>query len=124
MTAKKEIQPKKVKGRLKNALLNAYDKSMGNVSSACRTVNVSRETFYRFKREDPLFSERVTEIDETNLDFAETVLLKNIREGKETSLIFFLKTKGRDRGYVERVENDITINPFLELMKQASEEDS
>ncbi|MDD4685172.1 MAG: hypothetical protein PHD45_08065 [Bacteroidales bacterium] len=123
MTTKKEIEPKKVKGRLKNALLNAYDKSMGNISSACRTVNVSRETFYRFKREDPVFAERVTEIDESNLDFAETVLLKNIREGKETSLIFFLKTKGRDRGYVERVENDITINPFLELMKSVDAEE-
>lgn len=123
MTTKKEIEPKKVKGRLKNALLNAYDKSMGNISSACRTVNVSRETFYRFKREDPVFAERVIEIDESNLDFAETVLLKNIREGKETSLIFFLKTKGRDRGYVERVENDITINPFLELMKSVDVEE-
>lgn len=123
MTAKKETEPKKVKGRLKNALLNAYDKSMGNVSSACRTVNVSRETFYRFKREDPVFSERVTEIDESNLDFAETILLKNIREGKEASLIFFLKTKGRDRGYVERIDSTVTLNPFLELMKSVNAEE-
>lgn len=123
MTAKKEIEQKKVKGRLKNALLNAYDKSMGNVSSACRTVNVSRETFYRFKREDPVFSERVTEIDESNLDFAETILLKNIREGKEASLIFFLKTKGRDRGYVERIDSTVTLNPFLELMKSVNAEE-
>lgn len=123
MTAKKETEPNKVKGRLKNALLNAYDKSMGNVSSACRTVNVSRETFYRFKREDPVFSERVTEIDESNLDFAETILLKNIREGKEASLIFFLKTKGRDRGYVERIDSTVTLNPFLELMKSVNAEE-
>lgn len=123
MTAKKEIEPKKVKGRLKNALLNAYDKSMGNVSSACRTVNVSRETFYRFKREDPVFSERVTEIDESNLDFAETILLKNIREGKEASLIFFLKTKGRDRGYIERIDSTVTVNPFLELMRSVNAEE-
>lgn len=123
MTAKKEIEQKKVKGRLKNALLNAYDKSMGNVSSACRTVNVSRETFYRFKREDPVFSERVNEIDESNLDFAETILLKNIREGKEASLIFFLKTKGRDRGYVERIDSTVTLNPFLELMKSVNAEE-
>lgn len=123
MTAKKEIEPKKVKGRLKNALLDAYDKSMGNVSSACRTVNVSRETFYRFKRDDKVFSERVTEIDETNLDFAETILLKNIREGKEASLIFFLKTKGRDRGYIERIDSTVTVNPFLELMRSVNAEE-
>lgn len=123
MTAKKEIEPKKVKGRLKNALLDAYDKSMGNVSSACRTVNVSRETFYRFKRDDKVFSERVTEIDESNLDFAETILLKNIREGKEASLIFFLKTKGRDRGYIERIDSTVTVNPFLELMRSVNAEE-
>ena len=39
-----------------------------------------------------------------NLDFAETMLMKHIREGDTTSLIFYLKTKGRERGYVERVE--------------------
>lgn len=41
-----------------------------------------------------------------------------------TAVIFHLKTQGKHRGYVERVENDVTINPFLELMKQATEEDS
>jgi uncharacterized protein YxeA len=43
--------------------------------------------------------------------------MENIQNGMETSLIFFLKTKGKSRGYVETVENKVTVNPFEELMK-------
>ena len=71
-------------------------------------------------REDKKFETKVSDVGESNIDFAETVLLKNIREGKETSLIFFLKTKGRERGYIEKIEQDITVNPFLELMQEAT----
>ena len=39
-----------------------------------------------------------------------------------TAIIFHLKTKGKNRGYVEKIENEVTINPFMELMKQAGEE--
>lgn len=123
MTTKKKsnsVRPRNPRGRIKNALLDAYDKSMGNISATCRKVNISRETFYRYKREDPVFAERIHEINESNLDFAESVLLKNIREGKEASLIFYLKTQGKERGYVEKVENEVSFHPFLELMRKAS----
>jgi len=84
--------------------LEAYDRSLGNVSTACRTVGISRATFYNWKNSDRKFSEAIGELDEYNLDFAETMLMKHIRDGDITTLIFFLKTKGRERGYVERVE--------------------
>lgn len=84
--------------------LEAYDRSLGNVSTACRAVGVSRATFYNWKKSDEKFREAIGELDEYNLDFAETMLMKHIRDGDTTTLIFFLKTKGRERGYVERVE--------------------
>ena len=32
------------------------------------------------------------------------MLYKNIKDGRETSLIFYLKTKGKQRGYIEKQE--------------------
>jgi hypothetical protein len=37
-------------------------------------------------------------------DLAEMKLLSAIREGKTAELLFYLKTKGKKRGYVERQE--------------------
>lgn len=84
--------------------LEAYDRSLGNVSTACRAVGITRHTFYNWKNGNEGFRQSVEELDAYNLDFAETMLMKHIREGDTTSLIFYLKTKGRERGYVERVE--------------------
>ncbi len=44
------------------------------------------------------------EIVEQNLDLAETKLLTAIRDGNLTAVIFYLKTKGKARGYTERSE--------------------
>ncbi len=117
------VRVKMTKAKRKQAALLAYEKTMGNISATCKEVGISRETFYRWMREDKKFETKVSEIGEANIDFAETVLLKNIREGKETSLIFYLKTKGRERGYIEKIEQDITVNPFLELMQEATSEE-
>lgn len=59
---------------------------------------------------------------ETTLDIAESKLIENIKEQDNTAIIFYLKTKGKHRGYVEKKEVDATvsINPFLDLMKSAS----
>ena len=49
------------------------------------------------------------EVDEGSIDFAETMLHKNIRDGNVPSIIFYLKTKGKKRGYIEQTNFDHTI---------------
>lgn len=44
------------------------------------------------------------EITAKSLDLAEGKLLKSINDGNLSAIIFYLKTKGRDRGYCERNE--------------------
>jgi len=89
----------------KKVLLEALDKSMGIVTTACKIAGLSRWTFYEYYKTDTDFKEKVDDISNLVLDFAESKLHKAIETGNITAIIFYLKTKGKDRGYVERVEN-------------------
>lgn len=88
----------------KKALLEALEKSLGVVTTACKTVGVDRGMFYRYYNEDAEFKKAVDDVDNIALDFAESHLHKNIRRGDTTATIFYLKTKGKKRGYIEKQE--------------------
>ena len=88
----------------KELFLEMFKKSGGNISESCKKINISRETFYRWCRTNKKFKKQVEELKESLIDFAESVLMKKIKDGDTTSIIFFLKTKGKSRGYVEKQE--------------------
>ena len=89
---------------LKKNLIEALEKSLGVVTSACKSVNCSRKTFYQYYKEDERFAKEVDNVEGIALDFAESQLHKQIKDGNPASTIFYLKTKGKKRGYVERTE--------------------
>lgn len=89
----------------KKRLLDALEKSFGVVSDACRDADVSRQTFYNYCNDDPAFKAAVDEMQEVALDFVESALYKQVKEGIPSSTIFYLKTRGRKRGYIERTEH-------------------
>jgi hypothetical protein len=51
--------------------------------------------------------EVMKQCDEEALDFAENKLMENINKNDTTSLIFYLKCKGKHRGYVEKQSLEI-----------------
>lgn len=85
-------------------LLQALANTSGIVSSACKAANVSRMTYYRWYNEDPDFREKADDIKELQKDFAESLILKKMKEGDTTMIIFYAKTQMKDRGYTERKE--------------------
>lgn len=108
----------------KKALIEAYIKSFGNVTQACNAVGLSRETFYRWQREDKSFKNAIekAEPEERFMDFLESKLVEKINGGDTTSIIFALKTKGKKRGYIERQEiehsSDVETNVVFEIHKR------
>lgn len=92
----------------KKDLLLALEKSLGVVTTACKTVGLDRTTFYRYLQDDPEFKASVDDIENVAIDFAESKLHKQIEKGDTTATIFYLKTKGKKRGYVEKQEHEHT----------------
>ena len=92
----------------KKALLKSLEKSLGVVTTACKQVGVDRTTFYRYYKEDKEFKKQVDDLSNVAKDFVESQLFKQIQDGVPTSTIFYLKTKAKDRGYIERREYDLS----------------
>ena len=62
----------------KKALLEALNKSMGNVTLACKNVGIARSTYYDWIEADSEFNKQVKEISEVQLDFVESKLFNQI----------------------------------------------
>ena len=86
----------------KENLLKALKQSLGIVSTACKGVDISRTTYYKYYNEDKDFKRSVDSISDIALDCAESQLFELIKEKIITAIIFYLKTKGKKRGYIEK----------------------
>jgi hypothetical protein len=91
----------------KRAMLSALESSLGVVSTASKAVGISRQTHYDWLKTDETYRKSVEGIEDQTLDFAESHLHQLIEAGNVVATIFYLKTKGKRRGYVERIEADV-----------------
>ena len=92
------------KKNTKKIFLELFENSMGNISFACKGSNISRQTYYNWVDNDQDFADQVSNVNESLLDFAESKLAERIKSGHTAELIFFLKTKGKKRGYSETIQ--------------------
>ncbi len=88
--------------------LIAYEKSLGVLKPACDMTGMCRKTIWEWRKKYPEFDAACHDCEETAVDFVETKLYKLINDGAEASTIFYLKTKGCKRGYVEKHEVDMS----------------
>jgi len=94
----------------KESLIKSLEKSLGVVTLACKRADVPRSTFYKWLKEDKDFFNEVKEIENVALDFAESQLHKQIQDNSTAATIFYLKTKGKKRGYQENQAIDINTD--------------
>jgi len=111
----------------KKLMLEALKSNLGIVSKSCEAVEISRDTHYRWLKEDKEYCEAVSELNERSIDFAEGQLFNLMAGAKKqvvtntgrvveikdapnaTAIIFYLKTKGKHRGYIERIETELSV---------------
>lgn len=99
---KKERQSTRAKKRL---FLEALKKSLGVLAPAMEAAGVRhRDTIIRWREEDAAFAEAMDECAAVCGDFVENSLLRLVKEGNAAAVIFYCKTKLKNRGYTERTE--------------------
>lgn len=99
--------------------LDAYKKKVleylvktagGTFAAGCKYANIPFSTAYAWRKDDPKWDEDVIAArnasDELGGDFAESKLMEAINNNELTGVIFYLKTKHKNRGYIERVEQN------------------
>ena len=90
--------------------LIAYENSLGVLKTACEMSGMCRKTIWEWRKKYPEFDAACHECEETALDFVESKMFKKIDrgdKGSESLIIFYLKTKGKHRGYIEKQEIDM-----------------
>jgi len=86
-------------------LIEAIHHHNGNVSAVARQYGLSRTGIHYHMNRMPTAKLALEEARETMLDEAESKLYEAVKDGKTAELLFFLRTQGRGRGYVERQEH-------------------
>lgn len=84
--------------------ISLLTESLFNVAWLCKQLDIQRRSFNRWRELDPEFERACQDAQEEIYDQAEVYLQKKITEGDTASLIFFLKTKCKQRGYIEKRE--------------------
>jgi len=83
-----------------------YKKKACNITAACDAVGISRQTYYEWRKEKE-FDQKCKEVEESLIDMAEVQLIKNMREGNQRAVEFFLKNRASER-WKDKREQEIT----------------
>ena len=110
-------------------MVAALQSTLGIVSPALLKSKISRTTHYKWLKEDDDYKAQCLETAEQALDFAESSLHHQIEEHQTAATIFYLKTKGKGRGYIEKQEYDLsssdgTLTPQPTVIELVAKDDS
>jgi hypothetical protein len=106
---------KKIKDEL---VIKALFASGGVITYAAKALGMERQSLSTRVNASDILRVAADEAVERNLDIAENKLLTKIDRGNLVAILFYLKTKGKRRGYIERQEthevSDAELNAEIE----------
>ena len=112
-------------------IIKALKETSGLLTMAAAKSGIGYRTVCRYVAEYPSVKEAAQDAKEAMLDFAEGKLYQKIKAGDNTCIIFYLKTQGKARGYIERqevtgeggsaVKHEVSIKVVSEEAKKLTE---
>jgi len=101
--------PSKRYAPIKEAFPGILAESMGIVTTACKKAGIHHDTYHAWRRGDPEWAAKCDVAYDRAGDFVESKLYELINEKNAQAVIFYCKTKLKNRGYVERTEQSTTL---------------
>lgn len=87
---------------------DALTECRGMVTYAAKHLGTTYDNLTSFIKANPKLDKHIESLQERRLDFAESKLDTLIAKEDKTAIIFFLKTKGKKRGYIEDEKMDLS----------------
>jgi len=103
-----------------DVLIQMIEQKAGLVRPISEALGVAPRTVRGWREKSKKIASAFVEVRDGLLDLAESKLLQGIRSGNTACVIFYLKTQGKARGYIERqeVESVENVNVRAELEKE------
>jgi hypothetical protein len=117
---KQILAPKFTKNQTK--FLDALRENLAIISKAADSCGMHRNNHFHWMKTNERYKAEYESIEEDCLDVAENALMNNIINGDTTAIIFYLKTKAKKRGYIEKTETDFNIKREIQLFKIGGQE--
>lgn len=86
----------------------ALKQTNGNIAAAARLIGCSRFTVHTRINESPTLRQTIIDGKEAIIDHAESALRRAVLEGEGWAVMFTLRTVGKNRGYVEKKETELS----------------
>jgi hypothetical protein len=105
-------------------IAEAISSSYGFNTQTAKMLGVSYEAFKKELRSNPKLQKVVERVEEENLDYAESKLRCLIDKENVPAILFYLKCKGKKRGFIEGNEGiQAPTKPILFKYVPATKED-
>lgn len=114
ITTKQDIKKKRA--------IELWGQTQGHISDICRTIDVTRKTFYTWLHNDPAFAEALLDAEAELNDDLKNVLVKKAGEGSTAELIFYLKSRHPDFKQSDKPTTAIQINNYRDVVKKINED--
>lgn len=101
--------------------LDILARNMGMAYQSCKIAGIPYSVHRKWMETDNVYAKNVEYIENMTVDYAEATLLSLIKEKNAQATMFYLKTKGSKRGYVEKddsIKQTIEQNQVEDLTKE------
>jgi len=92
-----------------SVILTQLNHYQGKLSTTANSLGITTSTLQRYIQKSKVLQERLISFNEIELDNAENKLQKQIEKENLSAIQFYLKCKGKDRGWTEKTEMSIEM---------------
>ena len=91
----------------KAKLVELWTSTKGHISNMCRSVGVTRKTFYKWLKDDKEFNQEIQDAEWDLHDDVRDALIQKIADGSSTDIQFYLRKRHPD--FLDKGEGNINI---------------